>query len=123
MTGTNDSELLAKSLLDSDVRMIVAFDTKATEAAIGLTAKLPAAQRPAVLAFDPSAAVFDAIEDGRVCSAIVDDPYRDGFEAIQRLAMYARGDEFLLPIAGYGNIPLTGEVVQKENLAIFRPHI
>jgi ABC-type sugar transport system substrate-binding protein len=84
---------------------------------------LPAAQRPAVLAFDSSAAVFDAIEDGRVCSAIVDDPYRDGFEAVERLAMYARGDEFSLPIAGFGNVPLTGEVVRKENLASFRPHI
>jgi LacI family transcriptional regulator len=120
---SNDLGQLAKTLSDPELRMIVAFDTTATEAAIGVTAKLPAAHRPAVLAFDPNAAVFDAIEDGRVCSAIVDDPYRDGFEAIQRLAMYTRGDEFVLPIAGHGNIPLTGEVVQKENLAIYRQHI
>ncbi len=120
--GANDSQQFAKSLSDPDLRMVVAFDTKAAEAAIGVTATLPATRRPTVLAFDPSAIVFDAIEDGRVCSAIVDDPYSDGYEAIERLAKYTHGDELSLPIAGLGNVPLTGEVVQKENLAEFRPH-
>jgi ABC-type sugar transport system substrate-binding protein len=118
----NHSEQLAKSLAEPDVCMIVAFDTKAAESAIAVTAHLPATRRPPVLAFDPSALVYSAIEDGRVCAAIFDDPYRNGFEAIQRLAMYAHGDKFSLPMVGCGNVPLTGEVVQKDNLAIFRPH-
>jgi LacI family transcriptional regulator len=118
----NDSERLAKSLSEPDVCMIVAFDTKAAESAIAVTAQLPTTRRPPVLAFDPSALIYSAIEDGRVCAAIFDDPYRNGFEAIQRLAIYARGDQFSLPMVGYGNVPLTGDVVQKDNLAIFRPH-
>jgi ribose transport system substrate-binding protein len=112
------AQALADTLADRELAFIVAFDTNAAESAMRELAKL--ARRVPIIAFDPSAAILDAIDEGRVCSAIYEDPYRDGYEAIQRLSIYGRAEKTALPVPGLGRVPLRGEVVRKENLAEFR---
>lgn len=110
------AQRLSAMLADPDVRYIVAFDSNAAEAALRALAAAPPAQRKPITAFDPSAAILAAIESGRDCSAIYQDPYRDGYEAIRRLARYCRGDSWVLPVPGHGDFPISGEVLRKENM-------
>jgi ABC-type sugar transport system substrate-binding protein len=100
--------------------LLVAFDTKSAESALKAMATWPESKRIPIVAFDPSAVVLDAIEDGRVTSALLNDPYQDGYEAIERLAIYSRADEAALPIPGFGYIPRNGEIIRKANVADIR---
>ena len=113
-------QAMSATLADPELALIVAFDTGAAETAVQAFATLPRTRRVPIIAFDPSGAVLDAIDDGRVCSAIFDDPYRDGYAAIERLGVYSRVSAEELPAPGHGSFPLVGEVVRKENLADFR---
>lgn len=114
------SHALSATMADPELAFIVAFDTGATEFAISALATLPRKRCVPIIAFDHSGAIFDAIDDGRVYSAIFDDPYRDGYTAIERIGVYTRDSADALPVPGHGRFPLVGEVVRKENLADFR---
>jgi ribose transport system substrate-binding protein len=111
---------LSATLADPELSFIVALDRTAAEAALNaLTARSETPHVP-IIAFDPDQAIFDAIDDGRLCAAVFDDPYRSGFTAIQRLGAYRGQDKETLPVPGYGSYALVSEVVQKENLADIR---
>ncbi len=110
----------ATKLSNPKVALIVAFDVEAAESAIAAAASQPEAERIPIIALDTSEIVLDAIEDGRVSSAVFNDAYADGYEAIQRLALYSREDEAGLPTPGFGTIPRCGEIVQKSNVADVR---
>jgi ribose transport system substrate-binding protein len=114
---------LAATLVDSELALIVAFDSKAAEAGLTALAAQSKTRRVPMIAFEPNQAIFEAIDDGRVWSAIFDDPYRSGFTAIQRLGGYRGVDKATLPIPGYGTFFLYSEVVRKENLADIRRRI
>ncbi len=111
---------LPATLADAELVCIVAFDTRAAEAALAALAQRSPGRHVPLIAFDPSAVVLDAIDDGRVDFAISEDEYRDGYEAVKQLARYCRGDAMELPVAGHGKITLCGEVVMKSNLSAFR---
>ncbi len=111
---------LCTILTDPELAYIVALDSKAAAAALDALAGQSETQHLPIIAFDPSEAIFDAIDDGRVCSAIFDDPYQVGYTAIQRLDAYRSADKDSLPVPGYGSHYLTSEVVQKANLADVR---
>jgi len=107
-------------LNDSELVFVVAFDAQAAEFALqALAAQSPTCRVP-IVAFEPNKVIFDAIEDGRVSSAIFDDPYRSGFTAVERLRHYRETEKFALPVPGYGNFYLYSEVVRKENVAAIR---
>jgi ribose transport system substrate-binding protein len=114
---------LAATLVDPKLALIIAFDSKAAESALKALAARSETRRVPMIAFEPNQAIFDAIDDGRVWSAIFDDPYRSGFTAIQRLGDYHGADKTTLPVPGYGTFFLRSEVVQKENLADVRRRI
>lgn len=111
---------LSAMLADPEVTYIVAFDNNAAEAALRALAAIPESRRKPVTAFEPSAAILAAIESGMECSAIYEDPYRDSYEAIRRVARYVKCDSTTLPVPGHGEFPLTGEVVRKANVAEIR---
>ena len=75
---------LAAALSDPELAFIVAFDSRTAAFALKTLATQSDTRRVPMITFDPNQAIFDAIEDGRVCCAIFDDPYRSGFAAIQR---------------------------------------
>jgi ABC-type sugar transport system substrate-binding protein len=105
---------------DPELVFVVALDAQAAESALkALAAQSPIGNVP-IIAFEPNKAIFDAIQDGRVSSAIFDDPYRSGFTAVERLRHYRETEKFALPVPGYGNFYLYSEVVQKENVAAIR---
>jgi ribose transport system substrate-binding protein len=111
---------LAATLADPELAFIVAFDSKAAVFALKTLAAQSETRRVPMIAFEPNQAIFDAIDDGRVSSAIFDDPYRSGFAAIERLDAYRRKNKECLPVPGYGSFFLASEVVRKENLADVR---
>lgn len=111
------------TLADPELSFIVALDRRAAEAALDGLATRSAPRRVPIIAFDPDRTIFDAIDDGRLCAAVFDDPYRSGFTAIQRLGAYCGEDEDSLPVPGYGSYFLISEVVRKENLAAIRRRI
>jgi ribose transport system substrate-binding protein len=111
---------LSATLADAELALLVAFDVKSAESALEAMTTWPESKRIPIVAFDPSVAVLDAIEDGRVTSAVLNDPYQDGYEAIERLAIYSRADATALPIPGFGYIPRNGEIIRKANVADIR---
>jgi ABC-type sugar transport system substrate-binding protein len=111
---------IAATLADPELAFIVAVDFKAAVFAIKTLAAQSEARRVPIIAFEPNDFIFDAIEDGRVSSAIFDDPYRSGFTAIERLETYRGKGDGSLPVPGYGSFFLFSEVVQKDNLAEIR---
>jgi ribose transport system substrate-binding protein len=117
------SQDLSAALADPELAFIVAFDAKSAESALKVLAARAESRRIPIIAFEPNQAIFDAIDDGRVCAAIFDDPYRSGFAAIQCLDNYRRAEITSLPSPGHGSCTLTSEVVRKENLADIRRRI
>jgi ribose transport system substrate-binding protein len=118
--GAQMTQELLTILSDPEVVGIVAFDAPAAELALAMFAQQPRTEHVQFIAFDPTVAVLDAIDDGRVDIAIHEDAYRDGYEAVKQLARYCRSGPMELPAAGQGNIRLCGEAVHKTNLADFR---
>ena len=70
-----------------------------------------------VVAFDEADATLQGIVDGHVHGAIVQDPYRYGFESVRILAALARGDEAALPEGGVLDIPT--RVIRSDNVGEF----
>jgi ribose transport system substrate-binding protein len=120
--AATDSDLAA-TLIDPELTFIVALDSKAAESALKALAAQSETRRVPMIAFEPNQAIFDAIDDGRVCSAIFDDPYLSGFTAIKCLDGYRGADKSALPMPGCGTFFLVSEVVRKENLADIRRRI
>jgi hypothetical protein len=114
---------LSTTLADPELSFIVALDRRAAQAALNALATQSEPRHVPIIAFDPDEAIFDAIDDGRLCAAVFDDPYRSGFTAIQRLGAYCGEDKDTLPVPGYGSYFLISEVVRKENLAEIRRRI
>ncbi len=111
---------LSSTLSNPEVVLIVAFDCEAAESALKAQTALSTTRHAPIVAFDPSAAILDAIDDGRVSSAVFNDPYLSGFAAIKRLGFLSHSDTNALPVPGRGNDILVSEEVRKENLADFR---
>jgi ribose transport system substrate-binding protein len=107
------------NLTPSQVAIVIAFDIAAAEAAINSFGVQHQTTHVPIIAFDPNSEILDAIGDGRVELAIYDDPYRKGYEAMERLTLYCHEDT-VLPEPGYGKVSLVGEVVRKENVDGFR---
>jgi ribose transport system substrate-binding protein len=107
------------NVTDSQVAIVIAFDTAAAEAAINSFGVQRQTTHVPIIAFDPNSEILDAIDDGRVELAIYDDPYRKGYEAMERLALYCH-EGAILPAPGRGSVSLVGEVVRKENVDSFR---
>jgi ribose transport system substrate-binding protein len=113
-------EHLSERLADPKLALIVAFDTEAAESALKATADWPESKRIPIIALDASESILNAIAEGRIASALFNDTYEDGYDAIRQLAMYCHTDDAGLPIPGLGKIPRSGEIVQKSNVADIR---
>jgi ribose transport system substrate-binding protein len=117
--GGQSSLSLTQDLLDAtddtDLDAIVAFDAQAANCVLAALAGRRHTRQVPVFAFDPTIAILDAIEDGRVQCAIRNDPFFCGYEAVRRLAIYAPKHEGQLPAAGYGEQHLVGERITRTN--------
>lgn len=116
-TGSStNSNMLAATLADPNVAVIIALDVESAESALAALATLSVGHRVPMITFDPNEAIFDAIHDGRVTCAVFDDPYRSGFAAIEKLGVYSSTDRYAMPVPGRGTYVLANEVVSAENL-------
>lgn len=117
---TQASQDLARAVQSPRLATVVAFDQSASDLVADTLAHAVHSNLPNVIAFEPTAKVLDAIESGRVSFTVYNDPYRQGYEVVERLSMYCTGDETALPVPGHGSSALFGEIVDKHNLAEFR---
>lgn len=117
---TQASQDLARAVQNPRLATVIAFDQSASELVADTLAQTVHSNLPNVIAFEPTAKVLDAIESGRVSFTVYNDPYRQGYEVVERLSMYCTGDETALPVPGHGSSALFGEIVDKHNLAEFR---
>jgi len=73
-----------------------------------------------LIAFDQSAATLEAVQSGDIDAAIAHNPYDLGYEAIARLAAFARESSLGRPIAGKGFVHLPSQAVRRQNVAAYR---
>lgn len=121
--STKRTDSAVSTAIDSpDLAFIVALDSARVEASLRVIALRPRPSAiPIIAAFEPSAAVLDAVDDARIFAAISEDPYHDGYVSIVHTAKLCRTKSTeRLPVAGYGSTFIPSEVVQKENLLNFR---
>lgn len=105
-----------------DLAFIFAFDMPSLEFALSVLAAHPQTTPiPIIAAFDPTAAILDAVGDGRIYACVSEDPFCNGYEGVVRAARLCRCDvAAALPVPGHGSVCIPGQIVQKENLADFR---
>jgi ABC-type sugar transport system substrate-binding protein len=108
------------ALANPELKYLVALDAKAAETVLRALPIQSVARQLRVIVFDPSATVFDAIENGQIYCAICNDMYRAGYRAVQRASHYACARSECLPKAGYGKEFVASEIIRKDNLAEFR---
>jgi len=75
-----------------------------------------------VVAFDEEERTLAAVEDGRVYSTIVQDPFMFGAEAVQMLEKVRNGRFLSLPISN-GAVGVHCKAITKDNLAHFREQL
>lgn len=71
-----------------------------------------------LVSFDEDDATLQGIADGTVHGTISQQPYEYGYHSVRILAGLARGDQSVLPEAGFLEVPIV--VVRKENVEQFR---
>jgi len=115
------ASVISTALDDPYLAYIFAFDMPSVESALSVLAEHPRTMPIRIIAaFDPTAAILEAVGDGHIYATISEDPYRNGYEGVVRVAkLCRRGVSSTLPVPGYGNVALPGEIVQKANLADF----
>ncbi len=69
------------------------------------------------LTFDRSDAALAAVEAGSVYAVISDDPYQQGYQAIDRLANFCREGEMSFPARGRGRVNVPASVVRQHGAA------
>jgi ABC-type sugar transport system substrate-binding protein len=111
---------LAGYLADPELSLILAFDAQSAETVLAEMVRHPRTKHITFITFDTTPLILDAIENGIVDSAISEDPYRAGYEALKSLADLCRRDSTSLPMPGRGSCYLSGQVVAKANLRSFR---
>jgi len=119
-TPIRAAERVVSILKDARFSAVVACDADSSDVLACVLHHTPSASDKLIVAMDVTANVLDLIGDGKIRFAIYDDPYRLGYESIERLAVYCSGDESALPVAGHGCVPLLGEIVRRDNLPEIR---
>jgi len=71
-----------------------------------------------VVAFDEQDETLQGVLDGNVQGTIVQNPYDYGYQSIQILAKWARGDESVIPAGGFIDIP--ARIIRKGDAATFQ---
>lgn len=79
--------------------------------------------KPQLIVFDEEEAVLDGLANGRVFAAVVQDPFKYGYESVRMLAALESGRTLELPIAGSGSLFLPCEAITAENVDAFRERL
>jgi len=70
-----------------------------------------------LVTFDRSDAALAAVDAGSVYAVIGDDPYQQGYQAIDRLANFCREGEMSFPARGRGHVNVPASVVRQHAAA------
>lgn len=77
-----------------------------------------------LVTFDYEDDTLTGIENGHIYATVVQDPFQYGYEAVRRLDVLRRGDEFERPLAGFrSSLSIVTQAITKQNLAEFRQRI
>ena len=73
-----------------------------------------------VVAFDEEAETLAGVRSGEIYAAVVQDPYRYGYEAVRLITIICRGEEGLRPLAGSkSTYNISAQAIRKDNLDAF----
>ncbi|MEW6156654.1 MAG: sugar-binding protein [Verrucomicrobiota bacterium] len=70
-----------------------------------------------LVSFDEADATLQGIIDGHVFGTVSQQPYQYGYHSVRILAGLARGDQSVLPAAGFLEVPIV--IVRKDNVNTF----
>lgn len=76
-----------------------------------------------LVTFDATEDTLKGIEEGHIFATLAQDPYSQGYQAIEMLAKLCRGDETAIPIVGRGSVYLGAEAIKQDNLAAYRKRL
>jgi ribose transport system substrate-binding protein len=76
-----------------------------------------------LVTFDATDDTLKGIEEGHIFATLAQDPYSQGYQAIEMLAKLCRGDETAIPIVGRGSVYLGAEAIKQDNLAAYRKRL
>lgn len=70
-----------------------------------------------LVTFDASESALAAVERGDALAVLVDNPFQQGYQAVNRLARYCRGSELALPVPGRGSVNVPACVIRRRDAA------
>lgn len=118
-------ELVAEAIANhEDLACIVGMNAKHGPVLAEVVKDQGKVGKIAIVAFDEQEGTLQGIEEDVIYGAVVQDPYRYGYDAVRLLAMYARGGANSLPLAGsYSTLGVAPGTVKKESLEEFRQEL
>ena len=97
-----------------DVTCIVDLGDRANRSSIAVLASIAEDTGVKLITFDRSDAALAAVEAGRVFAVIGDDPFQQGYQAVDRLANFCREGEMSFPAPGRGQVNVPASVVRQR---------
>lgn len=77
-----------------------------------------------VVAFDEEEQTLAGVQSGDIYAAVVQDPYRYGYEAVRLITILCRGEEGLRPLAGSkSTYNISAQAIKKDNLDAFQKQL
>jgi ribose transport system substrate-binding protein len=76
-----------------------------------------------LVTFDATDETLKGIEEGHIFATLAQDPYSQGYQAIEMLAKLCRGDETAIPVVGRGSVYLGAEAIKQDNVSEFRKRL
>ncbi len=77
-----------------------------------------------IVAFDEEAETLAGVRSGEIYAAVVQDPYRYGYEAVRLITIICRGEEGLRPLAGSkSTYNISAQAIRKDNLDAFQKQL
>jgi ABC-type sugar transport system substrate-binding protein len=110
----------------ADVTCIVDLGDRTKRSSAAVLARIAEDAGVKLITFDRSDAALAAVEAGSMYAVIGDDPFQQGYQAVDRLASFCREGEMSFPAPGRGHVHVPASVVRKQDaveLGVQRPTV
>jgi ribose transport system substrate-binding protein len=108
---------------DADLGCILALNARHGPILIKELDSLGQLDQVKLVTFDATEETLKGIEEGHIFATLAQDPYNQGFQAVEMLAKLCQGEETDMPIVGRGSVYVGAEAIRQDNLADFRKRL